>query len=101
MSISDARISSTTDGGQRRGGNASPLFYDFIKEGFKMKAANITDFTICKTHCDWIVHHAKELKALFGYNSERMIELNKTRAMSDVDTMMDSLRELKAYISEI
>lgn len=65
-----------------------------------MKATKISDSAINKTHCDWIIEHAKELKALFSHESDRMIELNRTRAIADVDTMMDSLRELKAYLTE-
>lgn len=66
-----------------------------------MKASEITDFTTNKAHCDWIIEQARELKALFGYESERMIELNKVRAMSAVDTALDSLNELKHYLSTI
>ena len=63
-----------------------------------MNATEITDFTVNKAHCDWIIDQAKELKALFSYESESMIRLNKVRALSCIDTMMDSLNELKAAI---
>lgn len=66
-----------------------------------MKASEITVFAINKSHCDWIVEQVRELKALFAYESERMVELNKVRAMSAVDTALDSLNELKLYLSNI
>lgn len=66
-----------------------------------MKATNVPDIAICKTHCDWIVEQAKELKALLSYNSESMIVLNKVRVLSAIDTAMHSLRELQAYIEEV
>ena len=60
--------------------------------------AIITERAINKTHCDWIIQQAEELKALFSYESDRMIDLNKTRALSAIDTAMDSLRELRLYL---
>lgn len=66
-----------------------------------MKATEINDITIMKTHCDWITEHAKELKALFDYKSEKMIIANQSRALTDIETMTDSLNELKAYIETL
>lgn len=66
-----------------------------------MKATNINDISIMKTHCDWITEQAKELKALFSYKSENMIKMNKARALSDIDTITDSLSELKLYIESL
>ena len=66
-----------------------------------MKAAEISDLTVCKAHCDWVVKQATIVKALLNYNSEEMIAANKTRALSAIDTMMDSLRELKGNIEEL
>lgn len=63
-----------------------------------MKAIEMSDFTISKTHCDWIVNQAKELKTLFSYNSEDMVKKNKTRALTDIETIENSLSELKLYI---
>lgn len=65
-----------------------------------MNAMEIDDFTICKAHCDWIIKHAQELKALFSYKSEKMISMNQTRAISSICTMVDCLNELKCYINE-
>lgn len=61
----------------------------------------MSDMAINKTHCDWIIEQAKELKALLSYESENMINLNKTRAMADISTMEDSLRELKLYLESL
>lgn len=66
-----------------------------------MKATEITDTTVNKAQCDWIIEKAKELKALLSYNSESMIAANKVRALSNIDTMMNSLNELKAYIESV
>lgn len=63
----------------------------------RMCATDITELSINKTHCDWIIQNATELKALFSYNSDRMIEMNKTRALSAIDTAIDSFRELRLY----
>ena len=54
-----------------------------------------------KTHCDWITEQAKELKALFSYKSENMVKMNKVRALSDIDTIAESLSELKLYIESL
>lgn len=66
-----------------------------------MNATEIKDVTVNKAHCDWITAQAKELKALFAYNSDRMIALNKGRALSAIDTAVNSLMELKAYIESV
>lgn len=66
-----------------------------------MKATEISDITISKAHCDWIVKQAEELKALFSYNSEDMVKKNKTRAMVDIETIKNSLSELKLYVESI
>ena len=42
-----------------------------------------------------------ELKALFSYNSERMVELNKSRALADIDIMKNSLSELQLYVESL
>ena len=66
-----------------------------------MKATEVNDIVIQKTHCDYIVEQAEELKALFSYNSKSMIELNKTRALADIEAIKDSLAELELYIKSI
>lgn len=66
-----------------------------------MKATEIKNVTVNKAHCDWIIEKTKELKALISYESDSMIAANKVRSLSSIDTMMDSLNELKAYITEV
>ena len=66
-----------------------------------MRATNIKDITIQKTHCDWIVEQAKELKELFSYESNNMINLNKLRALASIETIKNSLAELEDYIESI
>ena len=63
-----------------------------------MKATEINDFTICKTHADWILHQINELRALLSYKSENMIVLNKTRALSALDCIKNSAEEMRLYI---
>ena len=63
--------------------------------------SEIDDIVIHKSHCDWIVKQATELKALFSYNSERMVELNKSRALADIETIKNSLSELKLYVESL
>lgn len=66
-----------------------------------IKATEISENTIQKAHCDWIIKQAKELKALLSYDSDKMIAANKTRAISGIETMKNSLSELKLYIEDI
>lgn len=66
-----------------------------------MKATEVNDIVIQKTHCDYIVEQAEELKALFSYNSKSMIKPNKTRALADIEAIRSSLAELELYINGI
>lgn len=66
-----------------------------------MKTTEINDIAIQKTHCDWIIEQAKELKVLFSYNSKSMIELNKTRVLADIEAIRSSLVELELYVDSI
>lgn len=66
-----------------------------------MKAMEVNDVAVQKTHCDYIVEQANELRALFSYNSKSMIELNKTRALTDIEAIRNSLDELELYIKEL
>lgn len=56
---------------------------------------------IAKKNCDWVIEQTKEVKALLSYDSASMIALNKTRALSAVETAMSSLRDLQAYIESV
>jgi len=66
-----------------------------------LKAKEVNDFVISRSHCDWILSQVTMLKALFYYDSRRMVVLNKTRAMSAIDTMQDSLNELRNTVAEM
>lgn len=66
-----------------------------------MKATEVNDVVIQKTHCYYILEQAKELKELFSYDSKSMIELNKTRALDDIEAIRNSLKELELYIKEL
>lgn len=66
-----------------------------------MKASKIQDVTVNKANCDWIIEKAKELKTLISYESASMVRANKTRALSSIQTMRDSMNELEAFISEV
>lgn len=61
---------------------------------------DILNIAIHKAHCDLIVEETKELKALFSYESKNMISLNKTRALSTIEAIRNSLLELESYIEE-
>ena len=54
-----------------------------------------------RKNCDWVVEQANEIKALLAYNSKSMIALNKVRALAAIDTAMQSLAEIRAYIESV
>lgn len=56
------------------------------------------DIVIMKAHCDNISEQATELKALFSYDST---ELNKTRALTNVEMIKNSIAELEFYIKDL
>ena len=58
----------------------------------------IDDIVIMKAHCDNILEQATELKALFSHNST---ELNKTRALTNVEMIKNSIAELEFYIKDL
>ena len=58
----------------------------------------IDDMVIMKAHCDNISEQATELKALFSNNST---ELNKTRALTNVEMIKNSIAELEFYIKDL
>lgn len=59
------------------------------------------EIAIGKTHCDWVMEQAREVKALLSYDSVPMIALNKVRALSAIETAMSSLRELQAFVESV
>lgn len=63
-----------------------------------MKESQIINFRMADKNCDWVVSKARELKALFLFNSEPMVARNKVRSLANIDTMQKALEELKQYI---
>ena len=56
------------------------------------------DIIIMKAHCDNISEQAIELKTLFSHNSD---ELNKTRALTNIEMIKNSIAELELYIKDL
>ena len=57
-----------------------------------------TDDVIVKAHCDNISEQAIELKALFSHDSDKF---NKTRALTNIEMIRNSLAELEFYIKDL
>ena len=58
----------------------------------------IDDIIIMKVHCDNISEQVIELKALFSHDST---ELNKTRALTNVEMIKNSIAELEFYSKDL
>ena len=67
------------------------------ENNIKEKAQNAVNMA----RCNWVIEQAEELKALFSYNSDRMIELNKVRALASIDAAMSALSLMKASIESV
>lgn len=65
-----------------------------------MQSNGITKRTIQKAHCNWIKAQASELKALLQFDDTTVL-LNKQRALSGIETAIQSLEELRLYINEL
>lgn len=65
-----------------------------------MKVIQTTHKTINETRCDWIKEQAMEIKALLQYD-DNIVKINKQRALSDIETAIQSLNELKEYINQL
>ncbi len=50
--------------------------------------------------CDWVIDQVRELKTLLS-NGENVTALNKTRALSGIDTAIASLNELREHIEKL
>lgn len=57
-----------------------------------------TDDVIMKAHCDNISEQAIELKTLFSHNSD---ELNKIKALTNIEMIKNSIAELELYIKDL
>ena len=71
------------------------------KEYKIMEAAKISEKAINKAHCDWIIEQARKLKVLLSHDDPRMIELNRVRALSAIETSENALKELRAFIESV
>lgn len=58
----------------------------------------VDDIAIMKAHCDNISEQAIELKALFSHDSDK---LNKTRALTNIEMIKNSIAELELYIKDL
>lgn len=56
------------------------------------------DIIIMKAHCDNISEQAIELKTLFSHNSD---ELNKIKALTNIEMIKNSIAELELYIKDL
>lgn len=66
-----------------------------------MKATEINNMTIYKTHCDLIIKQSTKLKSLFSFELENITNQNKIEALSDIIAMENSLSELKLFIESL
>ena len=76
------------------------LISEKIKQEKREKAESTVPWNQAINNCDWVIDGAKELKALLSYNSKEMLNLNKTRVLSGIDTMIDALKELRLFASD-
>lgn len=63
-----------------------------------MKNVTGSGFWAAQKNSEWIASNAKELWALFLFNSAAMVAKNKVRALAAISTMQTALEELKQYI---
>lgn len=56
------------------------------------------DIIIMKAHCGNISEQAIELKTLFSHNSD---ELNKIKALTNIEMIKNSIAELELYIKDL
>jgi hypothetical protein len=66
------------------------------------KQAPVGDgYDIAMRSMDWCKAQIMELKALLNYKSDSMIALNKSRVLADIDSIVESVEDLKRMINEI
>ena len=58
------------------------------------------DLAIQKTHCDWLAEQAKMLKTMLDYRVHQ-VPANKTRALSTISTIQDSINEMRLYFESL
>ncbi len=52
-----------------------------------------------KRNANWCKHQSEMLEALFGYNDQKMIQLNKSRAIAAIDTSLEALQEIREALT--
>lgn len=66
------------------------------------KQAPVGDgYDIAMRSMDWCKAQIMELKALLNYKSDSMIALNKSRALANIDSIVESVEDLKRMINKI
>ena len=67
-----------------------------------MKAENITNKAIMKSHCDWIISVMNEMKAYLELSESSMkIQSNVFRELSGISVCENSLSELKLFLEQM
>lgn len=67
-----------------------------------MKAKNIPDKVIMKSHCDQVISLMNEMKAYLELNEGSMnIQSNVLRELSGISICENSLSELKLFLGQI
>ena len=63
-----------------------------------MSNTPVSGFWVAQKNSEYVANKARELWALFLFNSAPMVARNKVRALSTISTMQTALEELKQYI---
>ena len=73
----------------------------FRKTITKIGGAYMEKLIFCFNHCDWILEKTKEIKALLNFKSVEIVRLNRGRAIAAIDSVMESLTDLKKTIEKM
>ncbi len=66
-----------------------------------VKAKDISENVIMKTHCDYIINKMNEMKAYLDLSENAMnLESNINRELSAITNCEDSLRELVGFLKD-
>lgn len=66
-----------------------------------MEGTPFRKFKEAQNNSNWVAARARELKALFLFESAPMVAKNKVRALSNIDTMKAALEELRQYVESL
>ena len=68
----------------------------------KMEGANLMNLETAKRDANWCRYQIEMLDALLRHSDASMIQANKTRAISAIDSTLEILQELKCdFLSEV